>query len=123
MRIFTLRRGAIVAGLAAIAVAWEPAVSARAPAPPGPSPVTQWTAEVVVSADCDGMVDGSRIIVHNRIATSYTFTRRVAEAPVTKWAGKARTTYRWAVGTEFRESRDAEEGSGSFEADAELQLT
>jgi len=41
----------------------------------------------------------------------------------TRWSGRATTTYKWAVGTQFRDSIDIEEGSGSFDTGAELELT
>jgi hypothetical protein len=105
------------------AAATPPPLSASPQRDPGRVSIRQWTADVVVSADCDGILDGSRVIVHNRIATTYVFTRRTSDPPMAKWTGRATTTYRWAVGTEFRDSREAEEGAGSFDADAELELT
>jgi hypothetical protein len=85
--------------------------------------VKQWNAEVTVTSDCDGVsIDGSRTVIHNRIVTTYELTRRVNKAPRLTWSGRASTTYRWAVGTEFRGSRDVEESSGSFDVSGELEL-
>jgi hypothetical protein len=86
--------------------------------------VKQWNAEVIVTSDCDGVaIDGSRTVIHNRIVTTYELTRRVNRSPGLTWSGRASTTYRWAVGTEFRGSRDVEESSGTFDVIGELQLT
>ena len=42
-----------------------------------------WAAEVVVTSDCDRVAfDGSRTAIHNRIVTTYQFTRRVPDAPL-----------------------------------------
>jgi hypothetical protein len=86
--------------------------------------IKQWNAEVIVTSDCDGAsIDGSRTVIHNRIVTTYELTRRVTKAPGLTWSGRASTTYRWAVGTEFRGSRDIEESSGTFDVPATLELT
>ncbi|MET0167532.1 MAG: hypothetical protein ABW318_21350, partial [Vicinamibacterales bacterium] len=40
--------------------------------------VKQWNFEVVVTSDCDRLsAEGSRTVIHNRIATTYEFARRV----------------------------------------------
>jgi hypothetical protein len=86
--------------------------------------VREWSAEVIVTSDCDrSAMDGSRTVIHNRIVTLYEFTRPATEKPTLRWSGRASTTYRWGVGTEFRNNRDLEEGSASFEVDAQLDLT
>ena len=73
---------------------------------------------MIVTSDCDGVaIDGSRTVIHNRIVTTYELTRRVTKAPGLTWSGRASTTYRWAVGTEFRGSRDIEESSGTFDVE------
>jgi hypothetical protein len=129
----SLRTGLLAALLAA--VAGEPAGSAVQQPRVGWPAVKQWTADVIVTADCDrSAFDGSRTIIHNRIQTTYAFTQRTpdssspaAGAPrapaLVKWSGRATTTYRWAVGTQFRDTIDMEEGTGSFETDAALELT
>jgi len=87
------------------------------------STVKQWKADVIVTSDCDRVgADGSKTIVHNRIATTYDFTRRRLDAQVPTWAGRATTTYRWSVGMEFRGTRDAEESAATFESDGTLTL-
>ena len=90
---------------------------------------------MVVTADCDrSAFDGSRTIIHNRIQTTYAFTQRSSDPPpaeggarggrpVVKWSGRATTNYKWAVGTQFRDSIDMEESSASFETSAELELS
>ena len=86
--------------------------------------VKRWEAEVIVTSECNRLAfDGSRTVVHNRIATTYQFTRRVTGASGLKWSGRASTTYRWAVGMESRAGKEIEESSGAFESDAELELT
>ena len=119
--------------LAALTAGWQapptttpPDLSKPAPgeASSGFAAIKQWKAEVVVTSDCNRVAfDGSRTVIHNRIVTTYEFTRRAPGASVMKWNGRASTTYRWAVGTESREGRDIEESSGTFESDAELELT
>ena len=120
-----LARAGLMAGLLAVAVAGEPQLSARAQrATSRFAAVKQWNAEVIVTSDCDGVAtDGSRTVIHNRIVTTYELTRRVTRAPGLTWSGRASTTYRWAVGTEFRGSRDIEESSGTFDVAGELELT
>ena len=84
----------------------------------------QWAAEVVVTSDCDRVAfDGSRTAIHNRIVTTYQFTRRVTDAPVLTWRGRASTTYRWSVTMGARDSREVEESAATFEIDGELQIT
>jgi hypothetical protein len=118
-----LARAGLGAGLSATLFA-EPQRSAGAPRSSRFAAVKKWSAEVTVISDCDGVaIDGSRTLIHNRIVTTYELTRRVGKAAGLKWSGKASTTYRWAVGTEFRGSRDLEESSGTFDVDAELELT
>ena len=118
-------RTGLMAGLLAAGVLGEPQMSAGEQS--GASRFTsikQWSAEVIVTSDCDGVaIDGSRTMIHNRIVTTYELTRRVTKAPGLTWSGRASTTYRWAVGTEFRGSRDIEESSGTFDVDGELELT
>jgi hypothetical protein len=125
----------LLASLLAVAAAGEPAGSPAQQRTAGWPAIKQWTADVVVTADCDrAAFDGSRTIIHNRIQTTYAFTQRMADpssparsapsgSPVVKWSGRATTTYKWAVGTQFRDSIDIEEGSGSFDTGAELELT
>ncbi|MEP7309758.1 MAG: hypothetical protein ABJA98_29975 [Acidobacteriota bacterium] len=118
-----LARASLVAALSSTLVA-EPQRSASSPRSTKFAGVKKWSAEVTVISDCDGVaIDGSRTLIHNRIVTTYELTRRVSKAPGLRWSGKASTTYRWAVGTEFRGSRDLEESSGTFDVDAELELT
>jgi len=119
-----LARAGLLAGLSATLFA-APQRSAGAPLSTSRfAAVKKWSAEVTVISDCDGVaIDGSRTLIHNRIVTTYELTRRVSKAPGLRWSGKASTTYRWAVGTEFRGSRDLEESSGTFDVDAELELT
>ena len=123
-------RTALLATLFTAVAAGSPALQ-RGEAWPA---IKQWTAEVIVTADCDrSAFDGSRTIIHNRIQTTYAFTQRLdapspaggapAGSPVVKWTGRAKTTYKWAVGTQFRDSIDMEEGAGTFDAGAELELT
>jgi hypothetical protein len=84
----------------------------------------QWAAEVVVTSDCDRVAfDGSRTAIHNRIVTTYQFTRRVTDAPVLTWRGRASTTYRWSVTMGARDSREVEESAATFEIDSEMQIT
>jgi hypothetical protein len=84
----------------------------------------QWAAEVVVTSDCDRLgFDGSLTAIHNRIVTTYQFTRRVVDAPVLTWRGRASTTYRWSVTMGARDSREVEESAATFEIDGELQIT
>jgi hypothetical protein len=86
--------------------------------------VKQWTAEVIVTSDCDRTAfDGSRTAIHNRIVTTYLLTQRVSDAPALTWRGKASTSYRWSVTTGGRDNREVEESEASFEVDGELQLT
>jgi hypothetical protein len=86
--------------------------------------VRHWSAEVIVTSDCDrSAADGSRTVIHNRIVTLYEFTRPSSAGPQRRWSGRASTTYRWLVGTEFRSNRDVEEGTASFDVDAQLDLT
>jgi hypothetical protein len=86
--------------------------------------IKQWSAEVIVTSDCDGVsIDGTRTVIHNRIVTTYELTRRVNKGRALTWSGRSSTTYRWAVGTEFRGSRDVEESSGTFDGTGELELT
>jgi hypothetical protein len=83
-----------------------------------------WAAEVVVTSDCDRVAfDGSRTAIHNRIVTTYQFTRRVLDAPVLTWRGRATTTYRWSVTMGARDSREVEESAATFEIDSELKIT
>ena len=129
-----MRTGLLAALFAAVA-AGEPAGSAVPQRGVGWPAIKQWTADVIVTADCDrSAFDGSRTIIHNRIQTTYAFTQRIPDPPssgggapggppMVKWNGRATTTYKWAVGTQFRDSIDIEEGSGSFETGAELELT
>jgi hypothetical protein len=85
--------------------------------------IKQWKAEVTVTSDCDRLsADGSRTVIHNRITTTYEFTRRVTGPRIATWSGRGSTTYRWLVGTELRDRRDVEESSASFETDAKLEL-
>jgi hypothetical protein len=118
-------RGMIVIGLAAAAVSGGPEVHARdQKASDKFASVKRWTAEVIVTSDCDGVaIDGSRTVIHNRIVTTYELTRRVPKAPALTWSGRASTTYRWAVGTEFRGSRDIEESTGTYDVSGELEIT
>jgi len=122
-RIFA--RSGFLAGLLASTILGEPQMSAGAQrAGSRFASIKQWNAEVIVTSDCDGVaIDGSRTMIHNRIVTTYELTRRVTRAPGLMWSGRATTTYRWAVGTEFRGSRDIEESSGTFDVDGELELT
>jgi len=87
--------------------------------------VKQWMAEVVVTSDCDRTAfDGSRTAIHNRIVTTYQFTRRVTDVPsALTWRGKATTTYHWSVILGGRDSREIEESESTFELESELQLT
>src|SRR5262249_46984019 len=86
--------------------------------------VKQWKAEVTVTSDCDRLTaDGSRTVIHNRITTTYEFSRRVTDARIPTWSGRGSTTYRWLVGTELRDRRDVEESSASFETDAKFELS
>ena len=120
----TLARAGLLSGLLAVTVAGEPLLSAAQRANNRFATVKQWNAEVIVTSDCDGVaIDGSRTVIHNRIVTTYELTRRVSKAPGLTWSGRASTTYRWAVGTEFRGSRDMEESSGTFDVNGELELT
>jgi hypothetical protein len=128
-------RTGLLAALLAVVAAGEPAGSAAAQRSVGWPAIKQWTADVIVTADCDrSAFDGSRTIIHNRIQTTYAFTQRTSDSPspgggaqgsprMVKWSGRATTTYKWAVGTQFRDSIDIEEGTGSFETGAELELT
>ena len=125
-------RTGLLAALFATVAAGEPAVSAAPQRGVGWPAIKQWTADVIVTADCDrSAFDGSRTIIHNRIQTTYAFTQRTSDPPppagggprVVKWSGRATTTYKWAVGTQFRDSIDIEEGTGSFETGALLELT
>ncbi|MEO8259713.1 MAG: hypothetical protein ABI868_20375 [Acidobacteriota bacterium] len=124
-------RAILIAALFAVVAAGEPAGSPALQQSEGWPAIKQWTADVIVTADCDrSAFDGSRTIIHNRIQTTYTFTNRLSDppsagggAPAVKWSGRATTTYKWAVGTQFRDSIDMEEGSGSFDAGAQLELT
>jgi len=128
----SIRTGLLAALFAAVA-AGEPAGSAVLQRSVGWPAIKQWTADVVVTADCDrSAFDGSRTIIHNRIQTTYAFTQRASDpppegakggAPVVKWNGRATTNYKWAVGTQFRDSIDMEESSASFETTAELELS
>jgi hypothetical protein len=117
-------RAVLVVGLAAAAVCSGPHVQAgEQKASDKFASMKRWTAEVIVTSDCDGVaVDGSRTVIHNRIVTTYELTRRVPKAPAPTWSGRASTTYRWAVGTEFRGSRDLEESSGSYDVSGELEI-
>ncbi len=129
-----IRTGLLAALFTAVA-AGEPAGSPAQQRGAGWPAIKQWTAEVIVTADCDrSAFDGSRTIIHNRIQTTYAFTQRLSDppspgggarggSPIVKWSGRATTTYKWAVGTQFRDSIDIEEGTGSFDTGAELQLT
>jgi hypothetical protein len=129
------KRTGLLAALFVAVAAGEPADSAALQRGAGWPAIKQWAADVIVTADCDrSAFDGSRTIIHNRIQTTYSFTRRTADpsspgggvqggAAVVKWSGRATTSYKWAVGTQFRDSIDIEEGSGSFDSDAELELT
>jgi hypothetical protein len=112
-------------GLAVVAVSHADTMAARdQKASDKFASVKRWTAEVIVTSDCDGMaIDGSRTVIHNRIVTTYELTRRVPKAPAPTWSGRASTTYRWAVGTEFRGSRDIEESSGSYDVSGELEIS
>jgi hypothetical protein len=86
--------------------------------------IKEWTAEVAVTSDCDrSAFDGSRTAIHNRVVTTYQFTRRVVDAPVLTWRGRATTTYRWSVTMGTRDGREVEESAASFEGDAELRIT
>jgi hypothetical protein len=125
MRTSILARAGGMAGLLAAVILGEPQMSAGAqPGGTRFASIKQWSAEVIVTSDCDGVsIDGSRTVIHNRIVTTYELTRRVAKVNGWTWSGRASTTYRWAVGTEFRGSRDIEESSGTFDVDGELDLT
>ena len=85
------------------------------------SSVKQWSAEVIVTSDCDSDDGGGRT-VHNRVVTNYQFTRRAADTSVLAWDGRATTTYTWNVALVSRDNRDVEESSGTFETDARLEL-
>jgi hypothetical protein len=86
--------------------------------------VREWRADVIVTSDCDRKTfDGSWTSIHNRIATTYRFSRRVTNAAVPTWAGRASTTYRWSVEVGSSSRRDLEESLASFESDAKLELT
>jgi hypothetical protein len=132
MLVNSLRTGLLATLFAAVA-AGEPGSAALQRSVGWPA-VKQWTAEVIVTADCDrSAFDGSRTIIHNRIQTTYAFTQRIEDPPspgrgqtgppMVKWSGRATTTYKWAVGTQFRDSIDMEEGSGSFDTGAALEMT
>src|SRR5436190_17031429 len=104
---------AIVAALAA------PAGSAIQKDPSRFTAVKQWSAEIVLTSDCDRYAfDGSRTVIHNRTVTTYEFTQRVSGVPGLRWRGRATTAYKWSVGMGVRESLDLEEGTGSHETDA-----
>lgn len=110
----------IVASVALV----RPTGAAQAPDRERLGSVKQWTAEIVVTSDCDRTAfDGSRTAIHNRIETTYQFTRRVAEAAGLTWRGKATTTYHWSVTLGGRDSREIEESESSFDVESELQLT
>ena len=85
--------------------------------------VKQWTAEVVVTSDCDRVAfDGSRTAIHNRIVTTYQFTQRLPDTPTLTWRGRATTKYKWSVLTGGRDNREIEESESSFDIDSELRL-
>jgi hypothetical protein len=84
----------------------------------------EWRAEVIVTSDCERTSpDGSRVIIHNRIATTYDLNRRLPDRTVPTWTGRTSTAYTWAVETDFGNRRDVEESAASFETDGKLQLT
>lgn len=113
-------------GALAVTAAASPGPAAQAPAQRDPSrlaAVKQWTAEVILTSDCDRF-DGSRVVIHNRVVTTYDLTRRATDAPGLKWRGRASTTYKWSVGLGVGfNGLDVEESSDSFDTDAELDLT
>ena len=119
-----LARAGLIAGLLAVLLGEPQRLSGSQRPTTRLASVKKWSAEVTVISDCDGVaIDGSRTLIHNRIVTTYELTRRVSKSPGLKWSGRASTTYQWAVGTEFRGSRDVEESSGTYDVDAELELT
>ena len=124
MTLRTLRSGLIAAALATPAIL-EPSRPAAAQQELDRLAATkQWTAEVVVTSDCDRLgFDGSLTAIHNRIVTTYQFTRRVTDAPVLTWRGRASTTYKWSVTMGARDGREVEESAATFEIDGELQIT
>ena len=109
----TIRAGLMAVALVTTAVL-EPSGSAGAQQDLDRLAATrQWSAEVVVTSDCDRLgFDGSLTAIHNRIVTTYQFTRRIAS-----------TTYRWSVTMGARDSREVEESAATFEIDSELQIT
>jgi hypothetical protein len=117
----------VLATLILITVSLAPVKSVgqdRALEPPdGLAAIKQWTAEVIVTSDCDRMAfDGSKTVIHNRVATTYQFTSRVAAAPVLTWRGRASTTYRWSVTMGGRDGYEVEESAATFDLDSELQI-
>ena len=117
-------RAVLLAGLFLTAAMSEPAAQNAAPADSARlGAVKQWTAEVVLTSDCDRF-DGARVVIHNRVVTTYELTRRVTDAPGLKWRGRASTTYKWSVGMGIGfNGLDLEESSDSFDTDAELDLS
>ena len=124
MTLRTMRAGLMAVALVTTAVL-EPSGSASAQQDLARLAATrQWSAEVVVTSDCDRLgFDGSLTAIHNRIVTTYQFTRRIVDAPVLTWRGRASTTYRWSVTMGARDSREVEESAATFEIDSELQIT
>jgi hypothetical protein len=120
-----IRAGLIVSVVAVVALI-QSTDAAQSPDRERLATVKQWTAEVVVTSDCDRTAfDGSRTAIHNRIVTTYQFNRRVTDAPPSAltWRGKATTTYHWSVTLGGRDSREIEESDSTFELESELQLT
>ncbi len=115
----------LLAGLFTIAAVSAPAAAGGGQRAVSPfASIKQWSAEVVVTSDCDRVAfDGSRTVIHNRIVTTYEFSERVADAAGLTWRGRASTTYRWSVGVGDREFLDVEESAGAFDADGTLELS
>ncbi len=117
-------RTVLLTGLLTMAAVWEPAASGAQRDRTPLASVKQWTAEVIVTSDCDrNAFDGSRTIVHTRVVTTYAFSERVTDTSVLTWRGRASTTYQWLVGVGNRDTIDLEESSGSFDVDGTLELT
>ena len=84
MHVIAIRTGLLAALFTAVA-AGEPAGSPAQQRGAGWPAIKQWTAEVIVTADCDrSAVDGSRTIIHNRIQTTYAFTQRLSDSAIAR---------------------------------------
>lgn len=119
----SFRSGVLAVASAAAAMLGPSRLVAARQDPDRLGAIKEWTAEVIVTADCDRTAfDGSRTAIHNRIVTTYQFNRRVTDAPVPTWRGRASTTYQWSVTMGSRDGREVEESAATFDIDGELQI-